>query len=601
MIELLQTSVIAAGLILPGWGWARRWDEGVLVAMIVSWLALFSGVLFATFCNISLSREFLIGGQVLVGGAGVLFARRSGVRDWGIKWDLRLGWGWLALPVVIVAVWKAVAQPLSGVDVDFRWNHLAEMMVKTGGLQFYPPTTARDFLTYFWADGIPPLVSSLYAWCYLIAGETSRVWTAIPVLMQWLGGIILLRTLGQLWGGKTGGDWALVVGGASFLLQFAFNLGQETGCTALGTGLMVLGLSRERAKSAVANIWVAGVGAALVAASREYGWAIVVVGMAVHGRLILFSEQRWIRMAGWSLGLIPAAWYIRTWILSGNPWLSLSMGGLFPVNPVFAEWLQGYQQIYGGTLTSVAGWVEIVRLCLLSAAPVLMGGLAGSVVFRDQKGWWIGPVVGLSVGGCWLLSIPYTAGGIFYSMRVLSPLLIIFGAWGGAFLARYLESRLSRLFVAVLLGIWVVDASIRALTGGVDPWKVAYRDWPEVGYQWQQDFWADQERFFDDVIDTIPGRFVGDASGVQRFFSHQDRDYLPWWSPEVRFLFSAEEKNDPIDALRSRGINHMVFHRVDFSQDFLARTGVLAQLDGRVRAVRANDVFVVFELLPSNQ
>ena len=114
MIELLQTSVIAAGLILPGWGWARRWDEGVLVAMIVSWLALFSGVLFATFCNISLSREFLIGGQVLVGGAGVLFARRSGVRDWGIKWDLRLGWGWLALPVVIVAVWKAVAQPLSG-------------------------------------------------------------------------------------------------------------------------------------------------------------------------------------------------------------------------------------------------------------------------------------------------------------------------------------------------------------------------------------------------------------------------------------------------------------------------------------------------------
>jgi hypothetical protein len=45
----------------------------------------------------------------------------------------------------------------------------------------------------------------------------------------------------------------------------------------------------------------------------------------------------------------------------------------------------------------------------------------------------------------------------------------------------------------------------------------------------------------------------------------------------------------------------MVFHRVDFSRDFLARTGVLAQLAGRVQAVKANDVFVVFELLPSPQ
>jgi hypothetical protein len=76
---------------------------------------------------------------------------------------------------------------------------------------------------------------------------------------------------------------------------------------------------------------------------------------------------------------------------------------------------------------------------------------------------------------------------------------------------------------------------------------------------------------------------------------------LPWWSPEIRFLFSPEQENDSIDGLRSLGINHMVFHRVDFSQDFLARTGVLAQLAGRVQAVKANDVFVVFELLPSPQ
>ncbi|MDB4384941.1 hypothetical protein N9Z12_02720 [Opitutaceae bacterium] len=600
-MEIVQTGLVVAGLVLPGWGWARRWGEGLLVAMVLSWISLFSWVVFAAVLSWPISREYLLGGQILVGVTGLIVAHRSGVRNWGIALDFDLGWGWIAFPMGLVAGWKAIAQPLSGVDVDFRWNYLAEMMVKTGGLSFYPATTSRDFMTYFWADGIPPLISSLYAWCYLIAGETNRVWTAIPVLMQWLAAVVVLRTLGRYWGGRTGGDWALLLGGASFLLQFAFNLGQETTCTAVGTGLMVLGLSRESKKSGAGNIGLAAAGAALVAAAREYGWAIVASGITIHVSLIWSRDRKWSRLAAWSLLAIPATWYVRTWVLSGNPWLSLSMGGLFPVNPVFAEWLQGYQEIYGGMLTTVSGWTEIGRLWIISAAPALAGCLAGVLCLRKQTGWWIGPIVGGAVGGCWLLSVPYTAGGVFYSMRVLSPLLLLGAAGGGAFLGRYLVGRRSRIVVAGMLGLLTIDASIRALTGGMDPWRMSYRDWPDVGYTWQQEFWTEQEAFFAEVIDEIPGRFVGDASGVQRFFVHQDRDYLPWWSPEVRFLFSADQENDPINELRSLGINHMVFHRVDFSQEFLARTGVLAQLDSRVRAVKANEVFVVFELLPLPQ
>ena len=355
MMAVVQTGLVVAGLVLPGWGWARHRGEGLMVAMVLSWLSLFSWVVIAAVFTWPISREYLMGGQTLVGVTGLMMAYRSGVRNWGIERDFQLSWGWFAFPMGVVAVWKAIAQPLSGVDVDFRWNHLAAMMVKTGGLSFYPATTSRDFQTYFWVDGIPPLISSLYAWCYLIAGETNRVWTAIPVLMQWVAGMILLRTLGRFWGGKAGGDWALLLGGTSFLLQFAFNLGQETLCTAVGTGLLVLGLSRESKKSGAANICLAASGAALVAAAREYGWAIVGAGIAVHVALIWSGERKWSRLAGWSLLAIPATWYVRTWILSGNPWLSLSMGGLFSVNPVFAQWLYGYQEIYGGTLTTMSG------------------------------------------------------------------------------------------------------------------------------------------------------------------------------------------------------------------------------------------------------
>ena len=597
MIEIGQAGLIMVGLVLPGWGWARRCGEGLLVAMVFSWLSIFGWVLLATLGGIQLSAVYLILGQGVVGVAGWWLARRSGVTEWGVPWDLKLGVGWAVLPLVAVAIWKAVMQPLSGVDVDFRWNYLAEMMVKTGGLQFYPPTNAEDFAVYFWADGIPPMISSLYAWGYLIAGESARVWTAIPVLMQWVGLLILLRRLGAMAGGAAGGHWALLVGGSSFLLQFSVNLGQETGCTALGAGLIVLGLARKGGRGA----WIAGGGAALIAASREYGWAIVGVGLIAHGIAVWKNDRNWKDLQGWLLLLLPAAWYVRTWVISGNPWLSLSMGGVFPVNPIFAEWIDGYRILYGSSLETVAGWQEIGRLSLLAAAPVLLGWAAGALWLRGKPQWAVGMAVGFATMGCWLLSVPYTAGGVFYSMRVLSPLLVLGGAWGGALLAIHLKSRRMRVVVAVALMALTIDASARALTAVANPWTTPLKDWPMVGYAWQQDFWSEQEVFFTEVINVTPGHFVGDASGLQRYFARNDRDYVPWWSPEVRELFAVEPATDPIDVIRSRGIHHLVFHRAEFTQDFLARTGLLARLDGRIQAVRANESFIVFELLPSGQ
>lgn len=75
MIEIAQTSLIAAGLVLPGWGWARRWHEGVWVAMVLSWLAIFGWTLLATVALIPLSAGYLIMGQTLFGVVGWLLAR----------------------------------------------------------------------------------------------------------------------------------------------------------------------------------------------------------------------------------------------------------------------------------------------------------------------------------------------------------------------------------------------------------------------------------------------------------------------------------------------------------------------------------------------
>jgi len=505
MIEIAQTSLIAAGLVLPGWGWARRWHEGVLVAMVLSWLAIFGWTLLATVALIPLSAGYLIVGQTLFGVMGWLLARRSGVVQWGVQWDLKLGVGWAVLPLVAVAIWKALAQPLSGVDVDFRWNHLAEMMVKTGGLQFYPPTTAEDFAVYFWADGIPPLVSSIYAWGYLVAGETDRVWTAIPVLLQWSGILMVLKKLGDLCGGKDSGNGALLVGGSTFLLQFTVNLGQETGYTALGVGLMVYGIVQSRGNGGGPPAWLAGAGAALVASSREYGWAIVVAGFAVHAGMNWKAGKGWRHLGGWLLLVLPAIWYLRTWVIAGNPWLSLSMGGLFPVNPILANGWRVTGQFNGESLQTAAGWWEIGRLILLTAAPALAGWIAGAFWLRRRPGWSAGVAVGAATIAVWLLSVSYTAGGIFYSMRVLSPLLLLGSAWGGVILAHKVESRCLRAVVAVVLSAWTIDASARALTAVANPWTTPLREWSSVGYDWQHDFWREQEVFFEEIVAVIPG------------------------------------------------------------------------------------------------
>ncbi len=93
MMEVLQTGLVVAGLVLLVWGWARRWGEGLLVAMVLSWHSLFSWVVFATVFSWPISREYLAGGQVLVGIKGLIIAHRSGVKIWRIEWDFNLGWG----------------------------------------------------------------------------------------------------------------------------------------------------------------------------------------------------------------------------------------------------------------------------------------------------------------------------------------------------------------------------------------------------------------------------------------------------------------------------------------------------------------------------
>lgn len=597
--QVLRGLLVAAGLLLPGAGWALavRLPLPWFAAGVFSALVLFTGVVGLAWVGLPISLVSLAAWLGLVGAGGWWFCIRVRARSESAPTDPRREFWWVLpiLPMLFVAVWRAVAQPLPGADADFRWDRLARMLVETGGLQAYPPVSPEAFAQYFWADGIAPLTSGLYAWTYLAAGSTTKTWTAIAVLLQTAGLLMLLHALARLWTPTPRAGWfACGLAGATMLLQFSFGLGQETGLTALGAGGMAYYLTLWRRSGEFRLLIPAALCAALAACAREYG-ALFLVAAAGY---VVCSGGRWRELAVF-VGLAavwPACWHLRVWHLTGNPLYAHDVAGWFPTNPVFSAWMRGYVETYGAVFKSVAGWREISRLFLISAVPAGFGLVAGWILWRRERGFMAGFGLVIATAAAWVASVPFTAGGLFYSMRVLSPLLLIGCAWGGAVLARWIPGR--RHLAGLLFGLllWGTDAALRALTIPLNPYAISPTEWLQAGYRLQQDFASEDEPFITAVAQRVTGRVLSESAGVQHVFLRHGKELVPLWSPDVGFLFAAGESGDAVDRLVALGYSHVLLTRVQSSVDFLTRSGALQRLEGRLEPVAANGTFILFAL-----
>lgn len=595
----LRALLALAGLLLPGTGWAlaRRWPLPWFAGGVISALAIMLGV-------IGLSGA---GVPVTMLGLGFILLA-TGLPGWWFWWRKRGAQAdgsrkrrdrWLLLPVLpmlAVAVWRATTQPLWAADAGFRWNLLAELIVRTGGLAFYPPVSPADFGQYFWADGIAPLASGLYAWTYLAMGNTAPIWTALPVLLQTAALLALLNALGREWGGDRGGRFACALGAATMLLQFAFNLAQETGLTALGAGGMVLYLLRWRTTNDNRLLIPPALCAALAACAREYGAVAAIVGAA----WILLSARRLGAAVIFAAGaLLPAAiWHLRVWVITGNPLYAQGFGGLLPTNPVFDAWMQGYVSIYGGSLTSVTGWTEMLRIVALTALSALGGFAVGALVWRRGAGWSLVLAIAAAFVAAWIASVPFTAGGLFYSMRVLSPALLLGCAWGGACLAQWVPGRRHLAGVMAGLSLYAVDASLRALTMPVNPYGVPPTEWLTVGDAIRRDFLREDAAFVERVAQEATGLVLSDAAGLESYFRKHGREYRPLWSPDVGWLFSGAPGPDAAAHLRRLGYSHLLLKRSSITADFLRDMGVLSALQGHLRTVSQGEIFILLEIVP---
>lgn len=596
---ILRGGLLAAGLILPGLTWAHAvrcplpWFAGGVLSALAILAAVLCLDLLGFPINLWTLSIWLAG--VTLGGWGWGRWRRAGPLRFCLP-DAA-GWWWAlpALPSVGVAVWRAVVQPLSGADVDFRWGHLARLVVEKGSLDFYPPVAAEDFSLYFWADGIAPLISGVYAWTYFCAGTVDEIWTAIPVLLQFAGLYALLFALGRSWAGPAAGWMACGFGGATMLLQFAFGLGQETGMTALGAAGMAfycVKLSDDRTNG---SILAAAACAGLVACAREYGMAFIVVGA-----VWVLRTTRSIRAASLFVavaGVLPVYWHARNWIVTGNPLYAHDVAGLFPTNPVFDAWMRGYVEIYGSVLSRGSGWRELARYSLIGALPALAGLLGAAIAGRRLLGWADVVVVVTVTCAVWATSIPFTAGGLFYSMRVLSPALLLGCAFAGAVAVRHKPSSLVSAGALVALFAWGVDAALRSLTVPQNPYNLSPQEWIHAGDVIRTDARVRDSRFLDNVSDIVSENLLSDSAGLQVELRNRDVTLKPLWSPDVIELFDVGT-HDLSALLLRNGYSHILLKRSQYTADFLRNHGVISRLANSLQAVAENENYILFVIRP---
>jgi hypothetical protein len=316
-------------------------------------------------------------------------------------------WLWLAAVGLLVVVLRAVVDPLSGYDNGFRWDYLARAMLAYGRLDFYPPVMAGDFDIYPWCDGIPPLISSLNFWIYFFTGSNAPALTATRVGAEaMLVFCVVARLARELWG-ENGGTGAVAAAASSALLLWAIAMGQETGLTTLTlTVMLYLLLIRRRTEAGSAVFW-AGVAAGCGTLSREYGLAFLLFG----GGVLLAGRD--IRGTGWfvaTAGIIAVPWYLRNWVVTGNPLFPHTLDGLFPTNLRYAEIMHSISAYWklGANHSHPA---VLAQLLAVLAGGVLLVGAAGAGLAGRKALPVVSAITLASV--LWLWSLPLTAAWNF--------------------------------------------------------------------------------------------------------------------------------------------------------------------------------------------
>ncbi len=148
--------------------------------------------------------------------------------------------------------------------------------------------------------------------------------------------------------------------------------------------------------------------------------------------------------------ILTAPWYIRTFILTGNPFYSNPEVGLLPANEFHLGILEGYKESVG--LKSYMTWKVVLPLATrlsMALGISFFSGLVSCVMKFRRLGFFLIFTVLMII--LWIYSI-WIPGGILHSMRILSPIIVINSVCGAyiLFLFAGFHGRAYQIIISIL-------------------------------------------------------------------------------------------------------------------------------------------------------
>lgn len=599
---LLRLALLLAGLLVPG--------SLLLRALRLPWSLAAAFVCSTTLLYVLMLGFSVNGAPVSLPTLGLslalvaLLARLVPVRESGTTISssfasfTRLG-GWTPLYAIfwLIVLWRLTTQPLTGPDVYFRWSWLAEQIVNLGSLDFYPARSGEDFVRYFWAESIPPGVAGLYTWAYLCGGSTHALWTSPVVGLQLLALHELAWRLGHRWGGEVVARRAVVLAAACPLLTWSALIGQETGLTAVTVCGLAWSLAHLRETDGARWAVLAGIFAVAAASTREYGIAFALAAVVLGG-LSRAPQRHGVILALIALPL-ALAWPLRVWWLTGNPFHSLDVAGLFPVNVGFIAWSTVFHAPHANTLATGADWLGLGRYLLLWALPALLGLLVlGRLLTRRLSDAYAPAVLITLTCALWFWSLSYTAGGLFYSLRVLSPALALLAVLAAYGLTSWLPAAASRVVIVAFV-LMLAESLPKTLVLPQNPYKTATGDWLHAGRQFTDSVRVAEQAMLD-TFQTLPAtkRILTDNAGFPRVFARIGVEVIPLWSPDVAWLFDPKLPAEEIARRwQQSGLRYLVLGKSPSGMDFVSTRAQWRAPYFTVRTVAESGNNVIIEVV----
>jgi len=560
---------LVLGLFLPGFFIAKflRHDLWPASAFVISLLILFHSVFWLGIAGIPIKlwsvAPLLIVASVAGAWAQRRFALPAPVRPRTPlskeEWILLLSSGLVGAVLLV----HSATSPLLGSDTLFRWDFLAQRLLALGRFDFYPPLTPVDFRTYFYVDGIPPMVSFTNWWLYASAGRYLPSLICIFVTAQFVGTLAFTYGAAAALFSRRAGVIAAAILAASPLYFRSVVLGQETGLTALSIAAVIYFIAACKRPKDLPAMVSAGLAAGLCALSREYGWIALIAGAIALA---------WRRQAGKQILLFAAVaagvagpWYLRNWGRAGNPFYSLRFSD-FAVNPIHDAIFQFYNSSLGIEHWTAGNWTSVFLLVAGLALLPVLAGIPGGIRHFRKHGYLL--VTAFLLLAVWMLSVGYTSGGVEISIRVLSPFVVVLSITAAGFLEPWMHRerwRTALLIGIVLCQVWTAAQGMffpnEILAVRADQWRQSA--FPEI-------LKPAEFQIHDHLVRVLPHgyRVLSDNAYLHAALIDSGIEVVPVWSPEVRFLFSSspEEAERRLAAL---GIGSVVCYPQSLNMSYL--------------------------------